>query len=109
MNFFESLLLLLAIANALMRISRPLAIPYPTMLGAAVAPPDAAAATAVLRSVCRPRRSVVVLKGESLLNDASALILFGAALSFHTRDATTSEVTLRVLSAAPLGVLLGVA
>jgi len=35
MNFFESLLLLLAIAIALLRISRPLAIPYPTMLAAA--------------------------------------------------------------------------
>lgn len=193
MTFFESLLLLLAIAIVLLRVSRRLSIPYPTMLaaagvllgllpgaptigldpqmalalfiapalvdaaydfplsdikrfwrplfalavvavlitaaavawlgvamaglpiyaaitlGAIVAPPDAAAATAVLRSVSMPRRSVIVLKGESLLNDATALILFGAALSFHTRDATSGEVALRVLSAAPLGILLGIA
>jgi len=49
-------------------------------LGAIVAPPDAAAATAILRSVSMPRRSVDVLKGESLLNDATALLLFGAAV-----------------------------
>ena len=51
-------------------------------LGAIVAPPDAAAATAILRSVSMPRRSVDVLKGESLLNDATALLLFSAAISF---------------------------
>ena len=50
-------------------------------LGAIVAPPDAAAATAILSNVRMPRQAVAVLKGESLLNDASALLLFGAAIS----------------------------
>ncbi len=49
-------------------------------LGAIVAPPDAAAATAVLRQVRLPRRLVVVLEGESLLNDASALLLYRLAV-----------------------------
>ncbi|GAB1693166.1 Na+/H+ antiporter [Krasilnikovia sp. M28-CT-15] len=44
-------------------------------LGAVVAPPDAVSATAVARRVGLPRRVVTILDGESLLNDASALVL----------------------------------
>src|SRR5919202_1074132 len=40
-------------------------------LGAIVAPPDAVAAEAVLQRLRLPRRLVIVLQGESLLNDAS--------------------------------------
>ncbi|MDB5107512.1 MAG: Na+/H+ antiporter, partial [Candidatus Binatus sp.] len=49
-------------------------------LGAIVAPPDAAAATAVLRQVTVPHRLLVILEGESLLNDASALLIYRAAV-----------------------------
>jgi len=45
-------------------------------LGAVVAPPDAAAATAVLRQLRPPRRILTILEGESLLNDASALLIY---------------------------------
>jgi CPA1 family monovalent cation:H+ antiporter len=55
------------------------------VLGAIVAPPDAAAATAVLRQVRPPHRIVTILEGESLLNDATALLIYrvavGAALA----------------------------
>ena len=46
------------------------------VLGAVVAPPDAAAATAVLRQLRPPRRILTILEGESLLNDASALLIY---------------------------------
>ena len=49
-------------------------------LGAIVAPPDAAAASAVLRQVGLPQRLLVVLEGESLFNDATALLVFRLAL-----------------------------
>jgi monovalent cation/hydrogen antiporter len=49
-------------------------------LGAIVAPPDAVAATAVLRSVRPPQRILTVLEGESLLNDASALLIYRVAV-----------------------------
>jgi CPA1 family monovalent cation:H+ antiporter len=49
-------------------------------LGAIVAPPDAAAASAVLRVLQIPRRIVVILEGESLLNDATALLIYRAAV-----------------------------
>jgi CPA1 family monovalent cation:H+ antiporter len=44
-------------------------------LGAIVAPPDAVSATAIARRVGLPRRTVTILEGESLLNDATALVL----------------------------------
>jgi CPA1 family monovalent cation:H+ antiporter len=57
-------------------------LPWPAAiaLGAIVAPPDAAAATAVLRHVRPPHRVMVVLEGESLLNDATALLIYKLAV-----------------------------
>ncbi|HYZ32090.1 MAG TPA: cation:proton antiporter, partial [Crenalkalicoccus sp.] len=45
-------------------------------LGAIVAPPDASAAAAVLRQLRPPHRVLVILEGESLLNDATALLIY---------------------------------
>src|SRR6187200_920956 len=50
------------------------------VLGAVVAPPDAAAATAVLRPLRPPHRILTILEGESLLNDASALLIYRLAV-----------------------------
>lgn len=50
-------------------------------LGAIVAPPDAVAAAAVLKQVKLPRRLVTVLEGESLINDASSLVLYRLAVT----------------------------
>src|SRR2546423_4033693 len=49
-------------------------------LGAVVAPPDAVAATAVLRPLRPPHRILTILEGESLLNDASALLIYRLAV-----------------------------
>ena len=49
-------------------------------LGAIVAPPDAVAATAVLRPLHPPQRVLGILEGESLLNDASALLIYRLAV-----------------------------
>jgi CPA1 family monovalent cation:H+ antiporter len=49
-------------------------------LGAIVAPPDAAAATAILRQVNLPYRILKILEGESLLNDAGALLISRVAV-----------------------------
>jgi CPA1 family monovalent cation:H+ antiporter len=81
-------------------------------LGAIVAPPDAAAANAVLTRIGLPRRSMLVLQGESLLNDATALLVFGAASAWASAGGTsgTSGTGLLELAlAAPGGVLLGLA
>ena len=50
-------------------------------LGAIVSPPDAVAAKAVLSRVPLPRRVVVLLEGESLVNDATGLVLFRFAVA----------------------------
>ena len=79
------------------------------VLGAIVAPPDAAAATSVLAQVALPKRTVAVLKGESLFNDATALLLFSGALALQMADGDTAGVALRLTLAAPGGVLFGIA
>src|SRR4249920_3840374 len=50
-------------------------------LGAIVSPPDAVAATAILSRLKIPRRVVTVLEGESLVNDASGLVLYKFAVA----------------------------
>src|SRR5262249_23847565 len=64
------------VAHALTGMPWPAAI----ALGAIVAPPDAAAPTAVLRQLRLPHRIVTILEGESLLNDASALLIYRIAV-----------------------------
>jgi CPA1 family monovalent cation:H+ antiporter len=50
-------------------------------LGAIVSPPDAVSARAVLKGVTLPRRLSALLEGESLLNDATGLVLFRFAVA----------------------------
>jgi CPA1 family monovalent cation:H+ antiporter len=57
----------------------PLAVAF--VLGAVVAPPDAVAATSIGRRLGLPRRVVMILTGESLINDATALTLYKVALA----------------------------
>lgn len=77
-------------------------------LGAIVAPPDAAAATAILRASPLPRDTALVLSGESLFNDATALLLLSGALLVHGHGGVDGAVLLEMGLAAPGGVLLGI-
>jgi CPA1 family monovalent cation:H+ antiporter len=91
--FRESLpfILLLAVgavlvtAGAVAAAVKPLAPELPwaaaVALGAIVAPPDAVSATSVLKGFRLPKRIVTVLEGESLINDASALVLYRFAVT----------------------------
>ncbi len=71
-------------------------------LGAIVAPPDAVAATAVLRPLRPPHRLLTILEGESLLNDASALLVYRLAVGAALAGSFSGEA---VLPAFLLGVL----
>src|SRR5438477_5653583 len=51
------------------------------VLGAIISPPDAIAATAVAERLSVPRRIVTILEGESLVNDATALVAFRFAVA----------------------------
>ncbi len=83
-------------------------------LGAIVSPPDAVSAGAVLKGVRLPRRLKTLLEGESLLNDATGLILFrfavAAALSgtFSLASAAQSFVVVSI-GGALVGVVMGAA
>src|SRR6185436_3302029 len=67
-----------AVARLLMpTMSWPVAV----ALGAIVSPPDAVAATAIARRLRIPYRLVTVLEGESLINDAAALVLYRTAVA----------------------------
>lgn len=78
-------------------------------LGAIVAPPDAAAAAAMLNRADLPRSTATVLKGESLLNDAVALFVFSVALHIGTMDGDTHSAIPQLALAIPGGLLLGAA
>lgn len=75
-------------------------------LGAIVAPPDAAAATAVLRSVKLPFRILKILEGESLLNDASALLIYRVAVSAALATSLSAGHVAPILAYAIIGSLV---
>jgi len=76
-------------------------------IGAVVAPPDAVAATAIARKIGLPRRIVTILEGESLLNDATALVALRTAIAAGAGGVTFLEVGVDFARAAGGGVLLG--
>ena len=79
-------------------------------LGAIVAPPDAVAATTVFQRLGVPRRIVTILEGESLLNDATALVAYRVAViaaTFGGFSVVSAGSTFVVASVG--GILLGLA
>ncbi|MGH8861584.1 MAG: Na+/H+ antiporter [Jatrophihabitantaceae bacterium] len=77
-------------------------------IGAVVAPPDAVAATTVARRVGMPRRIVSILEGESLVNDATALVALNTAVAAITSSVSPVHVGLDFVRAAGGGLLIGV-
>lgn len=81
-------------------------------LGAIVSPPDAVSARAVLERIRIPRRLQILLEGESLLNDASGLVLFRFAVAaaaggvFSTVDAL-GEFFFLAVGGAAVGAFVG--
>lgn len=78
------------------------------LLGGIISPPDAIAASSVLKGIKVPKTVTALLEGESLVNDASSLIVFKFALTavltgtFVLQDAATD-----FFSVAGLGILIG--
>jgi len=78
-------------------------------LGAIVAPPDAVAATSIFRRLGVPRRIVTILEGESLINDASALIAYRfAVVAAVTGVFSLAEAGVAFVVVGLGGVLVGV-
>jgi CPA1 family monovalent cation:H+ antiporter len=87
-------------------------MPWPAAvaIGAIVAPPDAAAATAVLQQLRPPQRLLVILEGESLFNDASALLVFRLAVGAAASGGVSPAGAIPLLLVVTAGsVVLGLA
>jgi CPA1 family monovalent cation:H+ antiporter len=79
------------------------------VLGAIVSPPDAVAATAIVKQLHFPRREVTILEGESLVNDATALVLYRAALVAVVSGAfELSNTMMDFFLAASMGIAVGI-
>lgn len=80
------------------------------LLGGIISPPDAISATTIMRQLKVPKVLLSIAEGESLLNDASSLIVFRFALAtvitgqFHWQEATYS-----FFSVILMGILIGLA
>ena len=86
----------------------PIPAGYAFALGAVVAPPDAVAATAIARRVGMPRRMVTILQGESLVNDATALVALRTALVAAAGTVTIWHIGWDFVVTALGGVAVGV-
>ena len=79
-------------------------------LGAVVSPPDVAAATAFLRRLPLPRRLVIVLEGESMINDAAAIVAYRMAVAAAvTGSFSLPAASLRFLYVGAGGIVVGLA
>jgi CPA1 family monovalent cation:H+ antiporter len=80
------------------------------VLGAIVSPTDPAAATAIMRRVGAPRRMVDVLEGESLFNDATALVAYKVAVAAAVgASVSASHTVLEFFVDAAGGIAIGLA
>src|SRR5688572_22697795 len=79
-------------------------------LGAIVSPPDAVSATAIGKRLRIPRRVVTILEGESLVNDATALVVYRMAVGVAVGGTfVPAEGVVTFLFAASVGVGIGIA
>jgi CPA1 family monovalent cation:H+ antiporter len=105
-----AVVLTVAAVAGLARVLRPdMSWPVAIALGAIVSPPDASAATAILRTLRLPHRALVILEGESLLNDATALLIYRGALLAAAGTWTGLNILPAALGAVLGSVALGIA
>src|SRR5947208_1267326 len=86
----------------------PLAVGF--VFGALISPPDAVAALAVTQNLRVPRKIIVILEGESLINDATSFISFRfAVVAVMTGSFSLGQASLQFLFVATGGVCVGLA
>ncbi|MGO9904832.1 MAG: Na+/H+ antiporter [Solirubrobacteraceae bacterium] len=99
-----------AAAHWLGHLSWPMAF----VLGTAVGPTDASAATSIGRRLGLPRRMLTILEGEALFNDATALVLYSAAVTAATTGHfsvlhTAGSIVYSTVAGAAIGLAVGLA
>src|SRR6059036_1473530 len=89
-------------------VGLPLAVGF--VFGALVSPPDAVAALSVTQNLRVPRKIIVILEGESLVNDATSFISFRFAVAAAmTGSFSLGQASLRFLLVAAGGICVGLA
>ncbi len=84
--------------------------PLAFLLGAVISPPDAVAASGIIKGLGLNKRVVTILEGESLVNDASALIAYRyAVLAVTTGTFVWWQASLQFLLVAGVGIAIGIA
>ena len=100
--------LAVGVALKLMVPSIPWAAAF--VLGAIISPPDAVAATTILSRLNIPRRIVTILEGESLVNDASGLVIYKLAIAaVLTGTFSFQQASLQFALVSVGGVAIGIA
>jgi CPA1 family monovalent cation:H+ antiporter len=89
-------------------IGLPLAVGF--VLGAIISPPDAVAATAITQRLRVPRRIITILEGESLVNDATALVAYRFAIAAVVSGTFSwADAGAKFLMVAAGGIAIGLA
>ena len=90
-------------------LASPLVLAACLLLGAAVATTDPGAVISTFREIGAPRRLLVILEGESLLNDAAAIAIFGLMLGILRREVSPSvgDIGLEFLYSFGAGAAVG--
>src|SRR6185436_18817141 len=84
--------------------------PLAFVLGAVVSPPDAVAASGIIKGLGLNKKVITILEGESLVSDASALIAYRyAVLAVTTGSFVWWQAGLQFLLVAGAGIAMGVA
>ena len=103
--FFTTVAVAVTAHFAIPGFSWPLAF----VLGAVVSPPDAVAASGIIKGLGLNKRVITILEGESLVNDASALIAYRYAVAAVTTGTFVFwQAGLQFLLVAGVGILIGV-
>lgn len=97
------------VAWAAMQIIPGMTWPLAILLGAIIAPPDAVAATAVAQKLNLPKRIVTILEGESLVNDATGLVIYKLALAviLFSGDWSWAAITQDFMIVSVGGIIIG--
>src|SRR5437899_1062372 len=96
------------VAVAMRALGLGVSWPAAFLLGAIVSPPDASAATAIIRKLGVPRRMLTIIEGESLVNDATALVAYRFALAaIVTGSFSVGEAAMRFVLVSAGGVAVG--
>ncbi len=100
-----------AIIGGSLLVATPIGIIACLILGAAVATTDPGAVISTFREIGAPRRLLVILEGESLLNDAAAIAIFGLLLGVlrHQMEPSVARVATDFLYSFGAGAAVGLA